>query len=55
MNEEYLTVAEVAEICRASNQWVRARIKDDTLPVVKINRKWLIPSAAVRQMLEVGA
>ena len=48
---QYLTVAETATLLRASERWVRTRIKSGHIPHIRMGGKILVPSDRLRDML----
>ena len=52
--ERYLTVAETAELLRASTKWVRGRIKSGHIPHIRMGGKILVPSDKLREQLEAS-
>ena len=47
----YLTVAETAALLRASERWVRTRIKSGHIPHIRMGGKILVPFDRLRDML----
>jgi excisionase family DNA binding protein len=47
-----LTVEEVAEVLGVSRSTAYDAVKTGQLPVVRINARWLIPTAALQRWLE---
>ena len=52
MSKTFYTPQEVAEELRVTPQTIRNWIKDGTLEARKIGRKWLIPAAVFKRLLE---
>ena len=42
LDEEYVTVAEAAELLGKSEEWVRALCRDGRLPAARLGRAWLV-------------
>jgi excisionase family DNA binding protein len=51
MTPQLLTTAETAEALRCSVDTVQRRIKDGSLPAVKVGRQWLVSRDVVERVV----
>lgn len=52
MNDQVLTVTQVAKLMHLSEQTVRAACRRGELPAVHVGRRWLFSSAKLKTLLE---
>ena len=53
-DQQFLTVAQVAETLQKTNDTIRRWIHERTLPATRIGGSWLIPKTALESIIDDG-